>query len=59
MKTIKIFVASSEELVEERREISDMVAHLNYALNKLDINILLVKWNFLTPLWAKAQAGRV
>ncbi len=47
MKTIKIFVASSEELRLERLELSDIVANLNYILNKLDINIILVKWEYM------------
>ena len=47
MKTIKIFVASSDELSDERRELADMVTHLNYALNGLGINIVLVKWEYL------------
>lgn len=47
MKTIKIFVASSDELAEERRALADMVGHLNFSLNKVGMNILLVKWEYL------------
>lgn len=47
MKTIKIFVASSDELKAERMELADMVGQLNYTLNKMDMNILLVKWEYL------------
>ena len=47
MKIIKIFVASSDELTEERRALADMVGHLNYSLNKIGMTILLVKWEYL------------
>ncbi len=47
MKTIKIFVASSEELSAERKELSEIVTNLNFILNKLDINIILVKWEYV------------
>ena len=47
MKTIKIFIASSEELKEERVELADLVGHLNYILHKQGINIELVKWEYI------------
>lgn len=47
MKIIKIFVASSDELKAERLELAEMVEHLNYSLNKIGMNILLVKWEYL------------
>lgn len=47
MKTIKIFVASSEELKPERKEMADMVVDMNYALNKMDMNIVLHMWEYL------------
>lgn len=47
MKIIKIFIASSDELTEERRALADMVGQLNYSLNKIGLNILLVKWEYL------------
>lgn len=47
MKTIKIFLASSEELKQERLELADLVEHLNHTLAKLDLHIQLVKWEYL------------
>lgn len=40
-------MASSEELKEERMEIADMTMNLNNSLSKRNINILLVKWEYL------------
>ena len=47
MKKIKIFLASSEELKEERKELGDFVGHLNHALEKVGVSILLEKWEYL------------
>lgn len=47
MKTIKIFLASSEELKEERTIMGDLVEHLNYVLNRQGVNIQLIKWEYL------------
>ena len=47
MKTIKIFLASSEELKEERKELADIIANLNHILSKRDIFVDLVKWEYL------------
>ena len=47
MKTIKIFLASSEELKPERLELADLVEHLNNVLEKQDITVRLVKWEYL------------
>lgn len=47
MKIIKIFLASSEELRDERKELADLVEHLNFTLNKQDLCIQLVKWEYL------------
>ena len=47
VKIIKIFVASSDELSVERTALDTMVGHLNYSLNKIGMNIILVKWEFL------------
>ncbi len=47
MKTIKIFVASSEELKTERLHMADLVEHLNYVLRKSGLNIQLVKWEYV------------
>ena len=46
-KKVKIFLASSEELKQERLELADFVEHLNHTLDKLDINVQLVKWEYL------------
>ena len=47
MKTIKIFLASSEELKQERLELADLVENLNLRLNALGLHIQLVKWEYL------------
>lgn len=47
MKTINVFLASSEELKQERLELADLVEHLNHILMKHDIQVHLVKWEYL------------
>ena len=47
MKTIKIFLASSEELKAERLQMADLVGHLNTVLSKQGIIIQLVEWEYL------------
>ena len=47
MKKIKIFLASSEELKDERLEIADLISHMNLALEYEDVRIYLVKWEYL------------
>ena len=47
MKKIKIFLASSEELKEERKEVADIVTNLNHILSSRDIFVDLVKWEYL------------
>lgn len=47
MKKIKIFLASSEELKEERLELAGLIGHINYALEKCDVKLYLVKWEYL------------
>ena len=47
MRTIKIFLASSEELTEERATIADLVDNLNFKLRMQDVFIQLVKWEYL------------
>ena len=47
MKKIKIFLASSEELKEERLELAGLIGHMNYALEKSDAKLYLVKWEYL------------
>ena len=42
MKTIKIFLASSEELKPERLELADLVENINNVLEKQDITVRLV-----------------
>lgn len=46
-KTIKIFIASSEELHLERLEFTDMVVQMNKALKTRLIEIEPVKWEYL------------
>ena len=47
MKKVKIFLASSEELKEERLEIADLISHMNLALEHENVRIYLVKWEYL------------
>jgi len=47
MKTIKIFVASSKELNDERKELAALANSLNTALMKLGINVIMVEWENL------------
>ena len=47
MKTIKVFIASSEELHLERLEFTDMIQQLNKALRPRGIEIEPVKWEYL------------
>lgn len=47
MKTIKVFIASSEELKPERLELIHMIQQLNRILKPKDIEIEPVKWEYL------------
>lgn len=47
MTTIKIFLASSEELKHERLVIAEQVANMNRMLANQDITLRLVKWEYL------------
>ena len=47
MKTIKVFIASSEELKMERLEFVDMIQQLNDSLESRGIQIKPVKWEYL------------
>jgi tetratricopeptide (TPR) repeat protein len=47
MKTIKIFLASSEELNNERLEITDLVTRLNQTFKWRGIELELKKWEYL------------
>ena len=47
MKTLKIFLASSEELKTERLVIAELITKLNYLLAEYDISIRLVKWEYV------------
>lgn len=47
MKTIIIFLASSEELKPERLVIAELITKLNYLWAEYDISIRLVKWEYL------------
>jgi len=44
MRTIKVFLASSEELKYDRIDFGDMVRQLNEIFKKRDIEIKLLKW---------------
>ncbi|QVJ81661.1 Tfp pilus assembly protein PilF [Prevotella sp. khp1] len=47
MKTIKIFLASSEELSPEREKMADLVLHLNKLFKGRGIELDLEKWEYL------------
>ena len=47
MKTIKIFLASSEELKEERLEMTDLVSRLNQTFKGRGIQLELKRWEYL------------
>lgn len=47
MKTIKVFLASSDELRNERLEFADLVLQLNDLFERRDIQLKLVKWEHL------------
>ncbi len=47
MKTVKVFLASSDELQIDRLEFADLIQHLNRCLKPRDIEIELVKWEYL------------
>ncbi len=53
MKTIKVFLASSEELKNERLEFSDLVLQLNDLFEKRDLQLKLVKWEHLDSSMSK------
>ena len=47
MKTIRIFLASSDELLKEREMMGDLANSLNTVLERQGINVILVKWENL------------
>ena len=47
MKTIKIFLASSEELKHERLVIAEHIVNMNRRLADRDVTLRLVKWEYL------------
>lgn len=47
MRTIKVFIASSEELKQERLELAGMIQELNDCLESYDIRINPIKWEYL------------
>ena len=53
MKTIKIFLASSEELSPEREKMADLVLHLNKLFKGRGIELDLEKWEYLVAATAK------
>ena len=47
MKTIKIFLASSEELKDERLEMTDLVSRLSQTFKGRGIQLELKRWEYL------------
>lgn len=47
MRIIRIFVASSEELRQERLELAELVEHLNHTFSNQGIQLQLEKWEYL------------
>lgn len=48
MRIIKIFLASSEELKNERVKIADLVENMNMKFKPLGISFQLVKWEYIS-----------
>lgn len=55
LKTIKIFIASSQELEHERKELSDVVCSLNSKLNRTGTFILLEKWEYFDQCFSSTR----
>ena len=55
MKTIKVFVASSEEMREERLELADFFCHLNRVFKPRGIVFELSKWEYLDESMGPAR----
>ena len=55
MKTIKVFVASSEEMREERLELADFFCHLNRVFKPRGIVYELSKWEYLDESMGPAR----
>lgn len=53
MKTLKIFLASSEELKYERKLVSELVTKLNYRWSKYNITIRLNEWEYCNSAMSK------
>ncbi len=51
MKTIKIFLASSEELADDRNAFGDLIYRLDKIYEKRGIRIDLVKYEYLDAAW--------
>ncbi len=49
MKTIKVFIASSEELKEERLELLSIEKRINENLEPHGVRIKIIEWEFLDP----------
>ena len=45
MKTIKIMIAASEEMHEEKVQFSNLIEHLNEVLEPRGIELKRIKWN--------------
>ena len=52
LQTIRVFIASSNELLPERKELAVLLAGLNESLNQSHINFLPVEWEFLSSSWS-------
>ncbi len=47
MKTIKIFIASSNELIAERKELANLAQSLSFALERQGLCFQTVQWEFM------------
>lgn len=53
MITIKLFLASSEELKYERKLVSDLIRYINYNWSKYDITVRLNEWEYCNSAMSK------
>ena len=47
MKTIKIFIASSNELIAERKELANLAQSLSFALERQGLCFQTIQWEFM------------
>ena len=51
VRSIRVFIASSEELLEERDQLSVLLQGLNRTLNRFGINFIVDRWEYMSSKW--------